>query len=439
MQLSRELYKAEGKSPSRTALEQAIDTIAGQAIFAGKRRPLHNRVARRKKAFHYDLGDGRTVRTTKAGWKIVDSPPILFRTYDHQEPQVEPQKGGHIEELFEFINVKEKHRLLWLSYLVSCLVPDIPHPIFYPWGDQGSGKTVMSRIFKMLIDPSKLPVLMTPKSYREATQMLAHHHFIVFDNATSVPDWLIELLCIASTGASTPMRKLYTDQEEVVFELKTCAGLNGINQLIHKPDFLDRTLLLHLKRIESGKRKTEKELMQRFEERRPYILGQMFDVLARAMHYHPKIRIKNLPRMADFMEWGCAIARGLDETEEDFLSSYEANVKRQNDEVFNSNTLAQAVLTFMKDRKVYDGTIGKVYESLKRIAEPKKEDDTFPRHPNKLRHHLERIRPNLLDLGVKVTISNFSSRRNYGVPVKFKKVPKPSSLSSPSSHKSRKK
>ena len=43
---------------------------------------------------------------TKAGWKVIKNPPTLFRRYPHQASQVKPLKGGSIERLREYLNIK---------------------------------------------------------------------------------------------------------------------------------------------------------------------------------------------------------------------------------------------------------------------------------------------------------------------------------------------
>ncbi len=430
--LAKGLWQGEGKAPNTDALNQALNVIEAQAIFDSECIKLYNRVAEFEGCFYYDLCNGNAVKITKKGWDIVQNYPILFKRYSHQQKQVEPQRGGNIQRLFNFLNVREeKNKILSLVYPISCLVPDIPHPIFHPWGDQGSGKTTQFVVYKKLLDPSKLNVIITPRDYNELVQILEHHYLCLFDNLSSFPSWLSNLLSQACTGGGFSKRKLYTDDEDIIYQIMRCIGLNGINLLISRPDLMDRTILLHLERIEPEKRKEWKVLMQDFEEERSYLLGGLFDVLSKAMSIHPSIKLSNLPRMADFMNWGVAIAKALGNKEDEFIMAYQANIESQNAEIINSSTLAQAILTFMVDKDRWEGTVQEAYKGLIDLITVTKEDSTFPKHPNKLRKHLERIKPNLLDYGIKFVIADFNTRK--GVPVSFQRIGKVSSQCSLSS------
>lgn len=431
--LSRTLWQTEGIAPNSDSLNQALNVIEAQAVHDNECIKLYNRIAEHENCFYYDLSDGRAVRVYKSRWEVVEKFPILFKRYPHQQKQVEPKRGGDIQSLFKFINVKDgRHKLLSLVYLVSCFVPGIPHPIFHPYGDQGACKTSLCTFFKLLIDPSKLDAIITPRNMEELTQILEHHYFCVFDNLSSFPDWLSDLLSVVCTGGGFSKRKLYTDDEDIIYQIQRCIVINGINLLVSRADLMDRTILLRMERIEPSERKEKKVLMQEFEEERPSLLGCFFDVLSKAMAIHPTVKLSNLPCMADFMTWGVAIARALGYEAEDFIGAYQANIEAQNSEIINSNTLAQAILIFMQGRENWSGTVKEVYEELGKLVTVSKDDRSFPKHFNKIRSHLNRIKANLLDYGIKFKIEDFDNH-SKGVPISFQKVSKGCSVSSVSS------
>lgn len=432
--LSKKLWDDEKIAPNSDALNQALNVIDAMSVHDGKLIKLHNRIAEHEGSFYYDLCDTpNIVRITPNGWEVTFDYPILFRRYSHQQKQVIPQKGGDIRRLFDFINIKdEQHRLLALAYLATCFIPGIPHPIFHPWGDQGAGKTSMFEFFKELVDPSKLGVFITPRNPEELIQALDHHYLCLFDNISTFPDWLSDLFSQACTGGGFSKRMLYTDDDDVIYQIQRCIGINGINLLVVRSDMMDRTILLHMDRIEPAMRKEKKVIMAEFEKQKPYILGCIFDTLSRAMAIYPTVKLKNLPRMADFMTWGVAISQALGYQGEDFIIAYQKNIEAQNSEIINSNTLAQAVLVLMQDLGEWNGTVKQAYDELASLVTISKDDKTFPKHTNKLRNHLNRIKANLIDLGVKFTIDNFS-KTEKGVPLSFQKVQKVSSGCSGSS------
>lgn len=428
--LSKILWEGKGIAPNSDSLNQALNVIEAKAVHDGECLILSNRVAEYGGNFFYDLCEGRAVRISKLGWGVTDNFPILFKRYSHQQKQVEPKKGGNIQNLFRFINVREgRHQLLSLVYSISCLVPNIPHPIFHPYGDQGAGKTSLFTFNKLLLDPSKLDVIITPRNLEELAQTLEHHYLCMFDNLSSCPDWLSDLLSQACTGGGFSKRKLYTDDEDIIYRIQRCIGLNGINLIVSRGDLMDRTILLHMDRIEPSDRKEKKVLMQEFEEERPYILGRFFDVLSKAMSIYPTVKLSNLPRMADFMTWGVAISQALGYKADDFIEVYQSNIESQSAEIINSNTLAQAVLTFMQERESWRGTVKQAYEELEKLITVSKDDKSFPKCSNKLRKHLNRVKPNLLDHGIKFMIADYDSEHK-GCPISFQKVAKGCSLSS---------
>ncbi|TVM00178.1 MAG: hypothetical protein CV087_15370 [Candidatus Brocadia sp. WS118] len=432
--LSKKLWDDKGIAPNSDSINQALNIIEAMAVHNGKLIKLHNRIAEKDGVFYYDLCDAlNAVRITPSSWEVTFDYPILFKRYSHQQRQVIPKKEGDIQRLFNFINVKdERHRLLILVYLISCFVPGIPHPIFHPWGDQGAGKTSMFEFFKELVDPSKLGVFITPRNPEELVQALDHHYLCLFDNISSFPDWLSDLFSQACTGGGFSKRKLYSDDDDIIYQIQRCIGINGINLLVSRADMMDRTILLHMDRIEPSMRKEKKVIMQEFAEVKPYILGCIFETLSKAMAIYPTIKLSNLPRMADFMTWGVAITQALGYQADDFISAYQSNIEAQNSEIINSNTLAQAVLMFMQDKETWEGTVRQAYEELEKLVTVSKDDKTFPKHSNKLRNHLNRIKANLMDYGVKFTLADFNNH-SRGCFLSFQKVAKGCSVSSVSS------
>jgi hypothetical protein len=198
---------------------------------------------------------------------------------------------------------------------------------------------------------------------------------------------------------------------------------------------MDRAILLHLERIEPEKRMEEKELWLSFNQVRADILGGIFDVLVKAVGIYPDVKLRCLSRMADFSRWGYAIAEALGNHGDEFLKAYQSNIERQNEEVIQSNTLAQAMLAFMADRFTWQGTVKACYEELlKQVTEDKddrtalkKNDLSFPKHENKLRRALNKIKPNLLDYGIEFEIANYHIEK--GVLISIRQVNKSCSVS----------
>ncbi len=53
-----------------------------------------------------------------------------------------------------------------------------------------------------------------PRNPAELVQQLAHHWMPIYDNITSIPLWISDTFCRATTGDGFSKRELYTDDED---------------------------------------------------------------------------------------------------------------------------------------------------------------------------------------------------------------------------------
>lgn len=401
-------WQNESKAPSPDALNAACNAIEARAHFADEEHRLCNRVASRDGEIWYDLADPdwRAVKVASQGWEIATHPPILFRRYGHQRPQVEPVHDGDLHDLLGFVNLRDSSSgLLLLVYLVSCFLPDIPHPILVLHGPQGSAKTTLFKMLGRLVDPSLADVLSFPRDGVELVQQLSHHWAPFYDNISSLPDSVSDILCRTVTGEGFSKRELYSDDEDVIYQFRRCIGLNGVNVVARKPDLLDRSILLGLEPIAATERRSEEEFWKGFEEVQPQLVGAIFDVLAGAIALRDSIQLLAKPRMADFALWGCAIARALGNSERDFLAAFDNNCDARNEEALQASPIAIMVVELMETRHQWEGTASDLLAELKALADDHRVDAQgrgWPRAPQSLSRQLNEVRPNLAAVGIAV-------------------------------------
>ncbi|TSD01068.1 MAG: hypothetical protein Greene101415_471, partial [Parcubacteria group bacterium Greene1014_15] len=403
-------YKnSEGKAMNNDAYQTARNIIEHKCIFEGKQYNIHPRVACEDDVWWYDLADPqwRAVRIDKNGWTIENTPPILFRRYQHMRAQVIPSGLSDPREIFEFINIEnEEMKLLFLVWIISCFVKGFPHPAPMMYGPQGSAKTTASEIVKTIIDPSAMKTTRLPYDLKELTQILAHSWFTMFDNVSSDTffDSMSDLLCTIITGGGVSKRELYSDDDDIIYDLQRVVGLNGINLVASKPDLLDRSILIELARIPEEKRKTVDEVNTIFREKLPGILGGIFDMLVKAINIKPTLTFpKGLPRMADFTAWGTAIAIALEYTQEQFISAYTNNIKRQNESVMNDSLVASLVSDLLEKSGGWEGSPTKLLEKLGENEDGQqdgelKRDANFPKAANALSMNLNVLKTTLAEM-----------------------------------------
>ena len=121
------------------------------------------------------------------------------------------------------------------------------------------------------------------------------------------PSWLSDALCRLASGGSFAVRQLYTDDEEVLFQAARPILLNGIEDVISRPDLGDRAIFLTLTPIGEAQRRPEAELWREFEIARPRILGALLDAVVHGLRALGGVELDRLPRMADFALWASGL------------------------------------------------------------------------------------------------------------------------------------
>ena len=407
--MTRLFWGSEEKVPGSEALTNATRVIEAKACIDGPEHKLYNRVAHVDDAIYYDLTDPdcRVVKITGSGWELLADSPVFFKRMDHQCTQVEPKPKGNIEEVLRFINIQSvSDQLLFLVSLVASFIPDIPHPIPVLHGEQGAAKTYQFKISKRLIDPARPEILSFSKDPAELIQKLDHHWVSFFDNISALGEAESDILCRAVTGEGFSKRRLYTDDEDFIYSFRRCVGLNGVNVVATKPDLLDRSILFSFDRIPMNERRAERDLDLEFEKKRGSILGGIFNVLSLAMKKKDDIKLTELPRMADFAVWGCAIAQGLGYRQEQFLDAYFENIKAQNVEALRSHPIALALLHFLEGAGLssWEGSATDLLGKLEAAAVELKIDikakaARWPKSPNWMVRRINEVRTNLREEG----------------------------------------
>src|SRR5438128_12478312 len=105
-----------------------------------------------------------------------------------------------------------------------------------------------------------------------------------FDNLSGLPIWLSDALCRLASGGGFAVRRLYTDDEEVLFRAARPILLNGIEEVISRSDLGDRAIFLSLAPIGEAQRRPESELWREFEIVRPRIMRALLDAAVHGLH-----------------------------------------------------------------------------------------------------------------------------------------------------------
>jgi hypothetical protein len=387
-------------------------------------RELHTRAAWHNGTLYYELRPGRVVVVDAAGWRIAADPPVLFRRFPNLKALPDPERGGSIKDLASsYANLKtNRDKRLFTAYAVTLPLPHIGRPIFNASGAMGSGKTTIQRLLKRLIDPTAPEtVRLDPRDF---LQKASHAFAVMLDNQNTIPEWGADTVCRLVTGEADSKRRLYTDDEDVIIELRRAVLLNGINVPTDRGDVLDRSLPIELERISDGERRTEEELWERFEAEHPRLLGALFDTLSKAIAHKPSLELSRRPRLADWGEYAASVYEVMGWGAEQFLSDWDEVVKVQNQATLDGSPVAQAIIKFMEDKREYAGSSSDLHKKLEGVAESLGvsivRDKAWPKSARWLWRRIKEVLPLLVAAGIEAARGRDESTKQ----ITLRKLPK---------------
>jgi hypothetical protein len=179
--------------------------------------------------------------------------------------------------------------------------------------------------------------------------------------------------------------------------------LNGIDELLMRPDLADRALRITLPAIPDNQRRPAAAVLADYEALRPRILGALYDAVSGAIRGLPAAerRITSLPRMADFAHWASAAEEVLGWPESAFLEAYTRNRGELVSESVEDDPVASAVYALLTDSSEWVGTAANL---LKRLAEisgfGERPPRDWPTGPRALSGRLRRAAPLLRRSGI---------------------------------------
>jgi hypothetical protein len=401
-------YQATGEAASAAEIRSALDLLEARAVFDGPERTVHIRAAQHAGRIYLDLADQywRAVDIGPDGWRVIGSPPVRFRRPAGMLPLPVPERGGSIETLRSFLNLPSRNDfVLIVAWLLAALRADGPYPLLAISGEQGSAKTVLSKLLKTLIDPNAAPVRSLSREERELMIAANNGYLLAFDNLSGLPVLLSDALCRLASGGSFAVRQLYSDDDEVLFEAARPILLNGIEEVVSRPDLGDRAIFLTLTPIGEAQRRSEAELWRQFEIARPRILGALLDAVVDGLRAVSRVQLDRLPRMADFALWATACETALWPAGT-FARAYAANRRAAIESIIESDPVATCLRTIMANRTIWTGSAS---DLLSLCAESARHDSSagvaWAKNPRALAGRLRRAQTFLRALGIEIAFS----------------------------------
>ncbi len=416
-----ERYRSEGGQPPQAdVVRRVLTSLEARARFDRSTPAVHVRVGRDSERgrgdFYIDLGDasGKAVKINAEGWLVVDQSPVHFWRPDGQLPLPAPSRGGSIEGLRPYVNLAERDFRLLVGWMAAALLPEGPYPILAVHGEQGSAKSTLAKVVRLLVDPQAAPVLTLPRSTRDLMATAIGGWLLVYDNISVLPNWLSDGLCLLATGGGFAARALHSNDERSVIHAERAVILNGIDEFVRREDLADRCVFLELPAIGASSRRAQVEFWQSFRADQAAIFGGLLDAIVGGLSALSSVSFSNLPRMADFARFGEAVGRGLGWGEETFFSVYGENRREAAKASLEESPLAEILLESASfgGRREWTRSSSDLLADLSQSASRAvRASARWPKTPRALSNELRRIAPQLRMHGVSVTFSRTRESR----------------------------
>ena len=440
--LAREFFTKEKSAANSDAMQSALNVIEARAHFDGVEREVYVRVGACNGRLYLDLADRRwrAVEISTDGWRIIDRAPVAFRRPAGMRTLPDPIAGGSINDLRPFLNINDDKDdgsfVLAVCFTLAALRERGPYPALCLAGEHGAAKSTFTAVLRRLIDPNSAPLRALPREDRDLFIAANNAHLLAFDNVSHLPDWISDTLCRLATGGGFATRQLYSDQDEALFDAMRPVILNGIEDVVVRPDLADRSLFLNLQNIADDKRKEEGEFWSEFDAAHPRILGALLDGVACGLRQLPTTKLAKMPRMADFAKWSAACETKYWKAGT-FAQAYGQNRADAVSAVIEADVVAACVQTFMAERPdlkqqkqssllsvdvtQWTGTAADLLGALKMaVGEEKAKQKEWPSTPRALSSRLRRAAGTLRKVGVEITFDREPGGKRRTISLKEK-------------------
>lgn len=432
--VSQQFATNSGQWPSANAVNTILRQFTAEALLNGPERQVHVRVAEHGGCIYLDLADPhwRVVKVTPQGWSITDDVPIRFRRVPGMLALPVPTAGASITELRSFLNLATDDDFTNVaSWLLGSLRGRGPYPCLLVTGEQGSAKSTFSRLLRSLIDPNVAPLRSLPTSERNLLIAAKNSHIQAFDNLSGITTATSDALCRLSTGGAFAVRRLFSDDNEMLIDVTKPVLLNAIDNIILRPDLADRAVIVVLNPIPEHRRRTEDELLKRFEQARSGLLGALLSTMAHGLRSLSSVADSHLPRMADYAKWGIACETAYTH-QGDFTRAYSANRAVMVADSIEADAVALAIRRLVDANKNWKGTATELVAVLHRLAGGlRTRGPDWPSTPRALAGRLRQLAPVLRAVGIEVHFERETSRQRNRI-VTIQSVAASSETSGPS-------
>ena len=313
---------------------------------------------------------GQILEISSQGWQITGNMRHPF----HQSPTTLPlpcpdaSPSGHpLEQFAEIFRLAAANRTRAFTWLAAALRPVGPYPVLVLRGPAASGKSVLARALRALIDPSTAPLRRLPARGRELFQLAIQNWILAFDQVYRVPSRISEALCALSSGDALEIAR--ADRDPLVLQIARplilITATDETRTSWTPPRTLaNRTVTIDLPTITALR--PEASLWARFEALRPGILGMLATAVSSALGHIREIDLGNVARFPDCAAWAAAGAPALNLGRAEIVQAFADSSSMWG----GSDPLREAIYAFLRDNGAWTGSATELLSKLHAIAPP---------------------------------------------------------------------
>lgn len=334
--------------------------ISGLFERFGKKCKIGHRIIQTPEAWFYAYMPTDVIEISKG--KITNytgDDEVYFVKSNLIREQIKADLSTSAEQLPNLIrqafNVEECYLMRFLAQLVCFYMPAINTPLLVLSGSYGTSKSTTARKMRSLIDPSVVDVVSLPDKEDGLASVLSNNYLTVFDNIEKLNTRYSDLLAIACTGGFTSKRKLFSDNDLIQVPLHSKIILNGIGDMVTRPDLAERCNTIYLSKI--TQRRTEEAVWHEFKKLKPKILGAIFNTIRIGLTLVDEVReniASELPRMADFCVYGASFIKAMGLDENKFVQEYTDSTSESVAECNETDDFVLLLKDFLKGTVNYE-------------------------------------------------------------------------------------
>ena len=220
-------------------------------------------------------------------------------------------------------SLNEIARARALGWLVAALRPTGPYPILVLRGPAGSGKSVLGRALRALVDPSSAPVRRIPVRDRDVARVAYDNWVVTFNHVQRLPPNICAALASIVTGDAFDIRqpdRREAASVELARPVILIAPSDGTSRDWTVPRSLsNRTVTIDLEVISTPL--PEARVVTAFAALRPALIAVLASAVSTALARLREVETGPVRRLADCAAWAAAAAPALGLAETDIVEA----------------------------------------------------------------------------------------------------------------------